>query len=90
MNQMFLFLQRQKESRPVLARSLTLFLIGLGFYLLPLLFVLLTRALPNRANIQVLISIFQFLTIVPALVFWALAIFAPLEMRNQILRTPKS
>jgi hypothetical protein len=89
MNQMFLFLRRQKENRPILLKSLRLFVIGLGFFLLPLLLPVIAPLLPSsqRTNIAVLTSVFRYVTIMPALAYWALAVFAPLgEMRNRALR----
>jgi hypothetical protein len=89
MNQRFLFLRRQKENRPILLKSLRLFVIGLGFYLLPLPLPVITPMLPSnqRTNIAVLTSVFRYVTIMPALAYWALAVFAPLgEMRNRALR----
>jgi hypothetical protein len=86
MNQMFLFLRRQKENRPILLKSLRLFLMGLGFYLLPAITPLLPSS--QRTNTAVLVSIFRYVTIMPALAYWALAVFAPLgEMRNRALRS---
>ena len=86
MNQILLFLRRQNEYRPVLVKTLRLFLIGLGIYLLPIPLALMTRQLPNDQR-TMLVSIFQYLTILPALAYWALAIFAPIgEMRNRVLR----
>src|SRR5271166_6075579 len=90
MNQMFLFLRRQKENRPILLKSLRLFVIGLSFYLLPLLLPVITPLLPSsqRTNITILASVFRYVTIMPALAYWALAVFAPLgEMRTRALRS---
>jgi hypothetical protein len=90
MNQILPFLRRQNECRPILVRTLRLFLIGMGFYLLPIPLALMTRQLPNDQK-TILLSIFQYLTIMPALVYWALAIFAPIgEMRNRALRNPSN
>ena len=86
MNQILLFLRWQNERRPLLVRALRLFLIGLGFYLLPIPLALITRQLPSGQE-TILISIFRYLTILPALAYWALAIFAPIgEMRNRVLQ----
>ena len=88
MNQMVLFLREQKGRRPILLRTLRLFAIGLAFFLLPLLLRLLVPLLPihERTNVPVFLSIFQYMTILPALAYWALALSTPLERtRNRVL-----
>ena len=70
--------------------ALRLFLIGLGFYLLPVPLALIIRQPPSDQK-TILLSIFHYLTIIPALVYWALAIFAPIgEMRNRVLQNPSN
>jgi ABC-type proline/glycine betaine transport system permease subunit len=90
MNQILLFLRWQNKRRPVLVMALRLFLIGLGFYLLPVPLGLIIRQPPSDQK-TILLSIFHYLTIIPALAYWALAIFAPIgEMRNRVLQNPSN
>jgi len=90
MNQILLFLRWQNKRRPVLVMALRLFLIGLGFYLFPVPLALIIRQPPSDQK-TILLSIFHYLTIIPALVYWALAIFAPIgEMRNRVLQNPSN